>query len=141
GGTQLRRTVGPSRLAEPREAIRGGMARQRERTLDLARPLSRGFKLMLKISVGDADHRRDRVSIRFPSDVGDAVFRDNDVAERAGQRRVRIGPDYVALEPGSQMAPTAYGDDRPSVLELVRHGDEIVLASDAAHDAPIFQSV
>jgi len=27
------------------------------------------------------------------------------------------------------------------VLELVRHGDEIVLASDAAHDAPVFQSV
>ena len=91
---------------------------------------------MLKISVGDAHHRRDRVSIRFPSDIGDTVFRDNDVAERSGERRVRIGPDYVGLEPVSQMAPAAHGDDRPSVLELVRHGDEIVLASDAAHDAP-----
>ena len=112
------------------------MARQRERALNLARPLSRGLQLVLKISVGDADHRRNRVSIRFPFDVGDAVFRHNDVAERAGERRVRIGPDYVGLEPVSQMAPAAHGDDRPSVLELVRHGDEIVLASDAAHDAP-----
>jgi len=96
---------------------------------------------MLKISVGDADHRRDRVSIRFPSDVGDAVFRDDHVAERAWERRIRIGPDYVGLESVSQMAPTAHGDDRPSVLELMRHGNEIVLASDAAHDAPVFQSV
>jgi GH15 family glucan-1,4-alpha-glucosidase len=38
------------------------------------------------------------------------------------------------------MAPAAHGDDRPSVLELVRYGDEIVLASDVAHDAPVFQS-
>ena len=83
------------------------MARQRERALDLARPLSRGRQLVLKISVGDADHRRDRVSIRFPSDIGDAVFRDNDVAERTGNRRVRVGPDYVGLEPVSQMAPAA----------------------------------
>src|SRR5262249_39847213 len=102
------------------------MARQRERPRGLARPVGGGLKAMLKISVGDADHRRDRVSIRFSSDVSDAVFRDNDVAERAGECRVRIGPDYVGLEPVSQMAPTAYCDNRPSVLELVRHGDEIV---------------
>ncbi|HLH98846.1 MAG TPA: hypothetical protein VKW08_27360 [Xanthobacteraceae bacterium] len=41
----------------------------------------------------------------------------------------------------SQMTPAAHGYDRPTVLELVRHGEQIVLTSDTAHHAPVFQSI
>ncbi len=39
------------------------------------------------------------------------------------------------------MTPAAHGYDRPTVLELVRHGEQIVLTSDTAHHAPVFQSI
>src|SRR5262245_22102726 len=117
------------------------MGRQREGMLELPGPLGFGRKSTLEPAVGDADYGRNRVPIGPPSDVGDAVFRDDDVSQRAGHGRVGVGPGDTGSDLAPVMTRAAYGDDRPGVGELMGHGDEIVLAADTAYDSPVFERV
>src|SRR5262245_62226135 len=96
--------------------------------LKLPRALGFGREPTLEPAVGYADYGRNRVPVGPPSDVGDAVFRDDDVSKRAGHGRVGVGPGDVGSDLAAVMARAAHGNDCPGVGELMGQGDESVLA-------------
>src|SRR5262245_17527139 len=126
---------------QPFRTVGSRIARQREGTLKLPGPLGISREPTLEPAVGYADYGRNRVPVGPPSDVGDAVFRDDDVSQRAGHGRVGVGPGDIGSDLAALMARTAHGNDRPRVGEFVRHGDKVVLPPNTAYDSPVFERV
>jgi hypothetical protein len=52
----------------------------------------------LESGIGNFDHRGDDVGIAFPSQVGDAVFGDDNIAEVSGNGGMSVVPDDIGFD-------------------------------------------
>ena len=132
------------RLQRALDRIRRVVARrrrQRERPLDLAGILGLAQQFALEARVGDRQHRGDDVAVAFAADVGDAVFRHDDVAQMARDGGVAVAPADIRLGLAFRRARRVQQDRRARAFERKALRDEIVLAADAADDAAVFEAV
>ena len=105
------------------------------------RLLHRVQQITLERRIGDAQHHGDGLAVRFAANVGDAVFRHDDIAQRTRHGGVGIAGDDVRCRGAVLASRAAHGDDGTCAFEFMRHADEIVLAADAADHAAIRQCV
>ncbi len=128
-GLQPRREIVPERV---RDRIVGG---------DLLGLFGGLQQACLEARVSDVQKARDDLLIRAAPDQSDAVFRDHDIAQVPGDGGMTIVPYDV----GYSLAPIAAGapeqDNGTGIGQRMRHGDEVVLPADPAHDLSVLKAV
>ena len=95
----------------------------------------------LEAGIRDRQHRRDGFGVGFSSDVGDAIFGDEDVAQMPRNGLVAVVPADVGLRLCAGLPRRFQREDRSRALQREGLRHEIILAADAADDLAVLEAV
>ncbi|MND98730.1 hypothetical protein D3C80_910940 [compost metagenome] len=98
-------------------------------------------QLGLKARVADRQQPCNHLGVSLPTQVGDAVLGDDDVAQVPGNGAVTVFPDQVGADLPARFTPAAQQQDRARAFKCMALGNEVVLPTYPAEHPAVFQLI